>query len=272
MAKKSRTITLFGKNILDIYWKNNKYWHPIGITYMHGFYFSEQPYLVFNLNKVELWFFLPWRVGFSKDSCEWKSYGVELTQTDGEFYNQLLIRKGLKYKFFFLWNYPTFEYSSIYLSIGTWVHDYARPLTHPKPNSWKKLLIDIFLPHIKKEYEKKQMLFKLFNCNEKFELRELDPSPMFSKEFLVQDLDGTFLTVKCTFEKRSWKRKIFYYLPVKSYVRTSMDMQFDKEVGKGKGSWKGGCTGTGVTINEEDINNDIVLLQKIDETIKRLNK
>ena len=51
-------------------------------------------------------------------------------------------------------------------------------------------------------------------------------------------------------ERRTWKWKWFKLLPYPKMVRTSINIDFDDEVGEGTGSWKGGTTGCGYDIKK----------------------
>lgn len=46
-------------------------------------------------------------------------------------------------------------------------------------------------------------------------------------------------------DEREWRPKWLTWTKLFSKVRRSIDIHFSKEVGKRKGSWKGGCTGCG---------------------------
>lgn len=46
-------------------------------------------------------------------------------------------------------------------------------------------------------------------------------------------------------ERRTWKWRWFKWLPWPRKVRTSIDVNFNREMGEQAGSWKGGCVGCG---------------------------
>jgi hypothetical protein len=50
-------------------------------------------------------------------------------------------------------------------------------------------------------------------------------------------------------DRMTWRMRWFPILPFKK-VRTSINVQFDAEVGEGTGSWKGGCTGCGYEMRD----------------------
>jgi len=68
--------------------------------------------------------------------------------------------------------------------------------------------------------------------------------------FLVDDFDGQRLTVTTHIEEREWKfgEGWFKWLSLfrKPMVRRNLRINFDKECGPEKGSWKGGTMGTGI--------------------------
>ena len=70
--------------------------------------------------------------------------------------------------------------------------------------------------------------------------------------FLVDDFDGERLTVTTHIEEREWKfgEGWFKWLSMfrKPMVRRSLSINFDKECGPEKGSWKGGLCGTGIDV------------------------
>lgn len=64
--------------------------------------------------------------------------------------------------------------------------------------------------------------------------------------FDFEDFDGEGITATCRIEEREWKRGkgIFRLLYIgRNSVRRSLDLRFSAEVGKRKGSWKGGTIG-----------------------------
>jgi len=64
----------------------------------------------------------------------------------------------------------------------------------------------------------------------------------------------------CCVERRQWHRKWFPFLKM---VRTTIDIQFNDEVGERSGSWKGGCVGCGWELLEGET---------IDQGLKRMEK
>ena len=70
--------------------------------------------------------------------------------------------------------------------------------------------------------------------------------------FLVDDFDGERLTVTTHIEEREWKfgEGWFKWLSLfrRPKISRSLSINFDKECGPEKGSWKGGLMGTGIAM------------------------
>ena len=49
-------------------------------------------------------------------------------------------------------------------------------------------------------------------------------------------------------ERREWRQKWLKWTPLFALVKTSIEVEFNGEVGERSGSWKGGCTGCGYNI------------------------
>lgn len=73
------------------------------------------------------------------------------------------------------------------------------------------------------------------------------------KKFILKDYDGEIVTATTYIEQREWERGTGWFkwlgdmFPTK--VRRSLCIEFDKEVGPKKGSWKGGILGTGIELD-----------------------
>lgn len=64
-----------------------------------------------------------------------------------------------------------------------------------------------------------------------------------------RDFDGEIITATCKIEEREWRRGkgIFRLLFLgRNKISRSLDLQFSAEVGRRKGSWKGGTLGHGI--------------------------
>jgi len=57
--------------------------------------------------------------------------------------------------------------------------------------------------------------------------------------------DGTVVNATVSIVEREWRPIWFKWTKLFAKTRRCIEVEFDKEVGKEKGSWKGGCTGCG---------------------------
>lgn len=65
-----------------------------------------------------------------------------------------------------------------------------------------------------------------------------------SYKYLFRDkYDGTSVPCTITVGEREWRRKWWYKYSWFNFVKRYIDVEFHKEVGRKKGSWKGGVTG-----------------------------
>lgn len=68
--------------------------------------------------------------------------------------------------------------------------------------------------------------------------------------FQIEDADGQYIKATTHIEEREWRLGVGLFkwlsLVVKPKIRRSLSIEFDKEVGPEKGSWKGGLVGTGI--------------------------
>lgn len=60
--------------------------------------------------------------------------------------------------------------------------------------------------------------------------------------------DGEKIPCKFWVEEREWRPKWLTWTGLFKHVRRNIEIEFSKEVGKGKGSWKGGALGCGYEI------------------------
>lgn len=64
--------------------------------------------------------------------------------------------------------------------------------------------------------------------------------------------DGEIIPTTIYVDEREWRPKWLKWTKLFRTVRRSIDVHFDKQVGKRKGSWKGGCTGCSYTIKGDE--------------------
>ena len=77
-----------------------------------------------------------------------------------------------------------------------------------------------------------------------------------SVQFDFHDFDGERITATCRIEEREWRfgSGWFCWLSVfrRAKIRRSLDLRFSSEVGRKKGSWKGGTTGHGIDMERAE--------------------
>lgn len=61
----------------------------------------------------------------------------------------------------------------------------------------------------------------------------------------IDSYDGTVVKATIGVTEREWRMKWLYWCPFFGRTRETIEVEFDKEVGKRKGSWKGGTVGCG---------------------------
>lgn len=74
---------------------------------------------------------------------------------------------------------------------------------------------------------------------------ELSEHPMVNvRRYIYQDsYDNSLIPCKYWVEEREWRPKWLTWTKAFKYVKRYIEVKFSEEVGKEKGSWKGGCTG-----------------------------
>lgn len=81
-----------------------------------------------------------------------------------------------------------------------------------------------------------------------WEIREFVSKPVF----IFKDFDGEEITADCVVEEREWLHGVkwckFLSLFKKPLIHRVIDISFHKEIGKRKGSWKGGTIGHSIEI------------------------
>lgn len=93
-----------------------------------------------------------------------------------------------------------------------------------------------------------------------FEWRREFEASLAKVAFEVEDYDGQRIQAKTHIEEREWRfgTGLFKWLSLfrKPRIRRSLDIEFDKEVGREKGSWKGGLIGTGIDMLPGELHED----------------
>lgn len=75
--------------------------------------------------------------------------------------------------------------------------------------------------------------------------------------FRFQDFDGEEITATTRIEEREWRRGVRWFkwlsLVTKPKISRSLDLRFSSEVGKRKGSWKGGTIGHSIEMHPGEL-------------------
>jgi hypothetical protein len=65
-------------------------------------------------------------------------------------------------------------------------------------------------------------------------------------------IDGEVVNATISVEEREWRPLWFQWTNLFAKKRRTISIDFDKEVGKQKGSWKGGCVGCGYDLKSDE--------------------
>lgn len=149
------------------------------------------------------------------------------------------------------------EYGFIFTGDGS-LHTYFGPDTDdweaPKANKNKVF----FLPwrnwrHVRYSlYDKKGKHFWTEHDGDKtaWDAKQAVKHALSKVYFQIEDYDGAIIDVTTYIEEREWRlgTGLFSWLSLfkSPKVRRSLDIEFSAEVGKEKGSWKGGVLGHGI--------------------------
>lgn len=104
----------------------------------------------------------------------------------------------------------------------------------------------------------------LFDAKPKFDYYfEKEKIPY--KCFNFYDFDGEEIQARTWIEERQWERgeKPFKWLSIfyKPKIRRSLDIEFNKEVGRRKGSWKGGTLGHGIEMLDRNESHQVAFMR-----------
>lgn len=64
----------------------------------------------------------------------------------------------------------------------------------------------------------------------------------------TDNYDGTIVNATISVEEREWRMNWLYWCPLFNKIRTTINVEFDQEIGSRKGSWKGGTIGCGYNL------------------------
>lgn len=110
---------------------------------------------------------------------------------------------------------------------------------------------------------------KLWNSNnpegEKYGSYEwLEKNKQQEKHLYKDPYDGTVVTATIGEKENEWRPLGMKWTKMFAKVRKSISVEFDQEVGKGKGSWKGGVLGCSYTLKENETLGECLLRMNIE--------
>jgi len=189
-------------------------WRKLNFKVAPASYFDSRWFLAFSLGWGQFYIHLPIRSKY--DECDPPRYGFYFYSVEGWLPTELVLCKGRKIKTFYLPWSPEWVRTSRMLKDETWLHE--------KVGDRKK--------GIEMNWWKKEVQDSLWS--------ETYPYTYVLKDGTVQE---RLATVKV--EEREWRPRWFMWTSLFAKKRTSIDIEFDKEVGERTGSWKGGTVGCG---------------------------
>lgn len=80
-----------------------------------------------------------------------------------------------------------------------------------------------------------------------------NPDVVFIETYpYIDSYDGTEVEATIRVREMEWRQRWLYWTSLANKVKKQIDITFNKEVGKNKGSWKGGVIGCSFTIEENE--------------------
>ena len=216
-------------------------WHSwiFEITYDVCGYFDPHPEINISLLGLHFMFRLPWKNKGWEDECMPPKYGIMVHDS------ALWIHYGGKGN----WNGGN-KYLCWRLPFFTGVH---------MDNKWMVETVNGMVPTnaLEKELNNDLSIYHRYDESDKVLKRTYDYTDQY---------DGTVVKATYWVEHREWRKKWITWIP---WIKTTWDyieVEFDQEVGKGKGSWKGGCLGCTYTMNKGESPEDCIKRMEKDRT------
>lgn len=183
------------------------------IKYLLGGYNDYgNPLFIFQFIFGAFYLTLPWKHNFEKDfGHDDPSYGITYHMKSFQFYWN---RKCKVKNMFYSYDWIR---TSLLLSDGTWEHETRGNSKTFYEEPWLSKQWKIVIP------------YKHRTSNE-------------------GDID---ILVTCHITEREWRQKWLKWTKIGAKIRRTVDVEFSDEVGKGRGSWKGGTLATGFNINND---------------------
>lgn len=205
-----------------IYWKNDwMEFHPrlskLNFKVSPAGYFDNRASVDFSFGWGQFYIHIPF-IRSKYDECDPPQYGFYFYGEALWFPDTFVICKGKKTKHIYLpWSYDWVR-TSIMLKDGSWEHERKGERKDFYKDEWK---------------EKKWT--------------ETHPYKYTLKSGEIQE---RFATI--TVDEREWRQRWLKWTPLFKMVRTSIDIQFNDEVGERSGSWKGGTLGCGYNLLKDE--------------------
>lgn len=195
-------------------WYTKKWNRPTGIALVVGpaSYFDNRARIRLSLGWITFYINLP--IYSTWDECEVPEYGFYVYEGKA-----LVICKGLKTKHIYMPWYLDWVRSSRLLKDGTWVTE----TKGDKKNFWEDEWKD-----------------KLWQETHKYIYVTEDQQ-------IQDDIDATIGV-----SIMEWRPRWFRWTKMFAKVRKSIEIEFNNEVGNRRGSWKGGCTGCGYEMRDNE--------------------
>jgi len=194
-------------------WINFYFANRFDISYETCGYFDNRPRINLDLLFFSLTIILPFRNKWT-DECDSPKWGIAIHN------NTFWLHKGGEGNMnggskWWTWNIPfltkDWVRTSILLKDDTWEHEYPRQSKDFYEDKWKTLI-----------------KYWQYDYTDKY--------------------DGEVIPTTICVEEREWRPKWLKWTKLFNTVDSSINIDFSKECGKEKGSWKGGTLGCGYSL------------------------
>jgi hypothetical protein len=172
------------------------------------------PFLFFGWG--ELFLNLPFNSG-KTDECENPSYGFYMYHIDP-------VPKKVNFPTCFIWQWKNYKSFNM-----PWARTWIRTSILLKDNTWAHETKGNYKSFYKDKWKKQQYMIE-YDFTDKY--------------------DNTIIPTKVYVEEREWRQHWLKWTKLFALVRKTIDVDFSKEVGGKKGSWKGGTVGCGYNMKK----------------------
>lgn len=186
-------------------------WRKLNFRFGPASYFDNRFSINFSLGWGQFYIHIPF-IRSKYDEAEPPEYGFYFYSDSHWFPDSLCIKYGRKCKFIYLpWALEWYR-TSYYMEDGEWLHEYKGKRIEDK-------------------------------YSEEFENRKFRQKAPYTYVLESGKVQNRIATIKV--DEREWRRRWLMWAPIFNRVRTTIDVEFDGEVGERSGSWKGGTIGCG---------------------------